>query len=436
MSRRFRTLEILTAADLAKSSLAREQERTARDVANTNRWIGALSNLIPAGLSVAQTAYGAAEKGALDDAKTFASQNADVRSADDVSEALDADSSMTEPKSTGNWADDFLANPFGVKGALAKTKRNAASQLLNEQATKNRTADHAEFVRQNDLLRQERLRQETLAREEKQRADDLARADRLRAADIDIADRRRREDAEQRSFQALHDDEERAKDRRAASAERAADRAARVDAAQAEANARAAQRAEDKAAAQAIRDAEYQRNLTDKQKQQVADVENFRTNIKDNVALLKKQVEETGTFELFGPESADMERRITSIATDMAKLADPGSVAREGEVATAKRGLFPTGTGALFTSNKTAQQVLDNLAAEVDKRAENAYRVRGLPPPSKTPSSSPSSPSSSSSTPASDPMMLVVFSDGTSMQTRRSQLPSTLPDGVTVTEAH
>jgi hypothetical protein len=33
-------------------------------------------------------------------------------------------------------------------------------------------------------------------------------------------------------------------------------------------------------------------------------------------------------------------------------------------------------------------------------------------------------------------MVTVVFSDGTTRQTRRSLLPSKLPDGVTVAEAH
>lgn len=431
MSRRFRTLELMTAADLAKSDLAREQAAAQRDIANTNRWIGALSGLVQTGTGLAQTAYGAAEKGALDEAKTFASQNPNVRGGDDVNDTLDADASMQVPKSTGNWIDDFVANPFGVKGALAQTKRNAATQLLNEQATKNRAADKLEADRAAELARQDKIRADELARQEKSRADDAALVDRRRIEDAAAVDRRRAEDAELRAREQAHDDDQRARDRASAAADRAAERAARVQAAQAEANARAAQRADDKAAAQAQRDAEYQRDLTDKQKQKVAEVENFRTNIEDNIALLKKQIEDTGTFELFGPESADMERRITSIATDMAKLADPGSVAREGEVATAKKGLFPTGTGALFTSNATALRVLDNLAAEVDKRAENAYRVRGLPAPSKGPPSTTPSPSLTS-----DPMVTVVFSDGTTRQTRRSLLPSKLPDGVTVAEAH
>lgn len=428
MSRRFRTLELMNAADLARGDLAREQERTARDVANTNRWIGALSSLIPAGVNMATTAYGAAEKGALDDAKTFASNNPEVRGGDDVNDALDADPSMQVPKSTGNWADDFLANPFGVKGALATKKRSAATQLLNEQAAKNRAADKLAADREAELARADEARKAQNEREDK-----------IREENNKLIDQRRREDAELQAFRTAHDDEEKAKDRRAAAAERAADRAARLQAAQADANARAAQRAEDKAAEQARRDAEYARNLTDKQRQQVADVENFRTNIKDNIALLKKQIEDTGTFELTGPESADMERRITAIATDMAKLADPGSVAREGEVATAKKGLFPTsGWGALTTFDDTAQTVLDNLASEVDARASNAYRIRGLPPPTP-PAYSTAAPATApaAAAPKADPMMLVQSPDGSvSKLVPLSKVDPSLPDNWVVIEAH
>jgi hypothetical protein len=122
--------------------------------------------------------------------------------------------------------------------------------------------------------------------------------------------------------------------------------------------------------------------VEEKKKQQALEVENFVANINDNIEALERQIKDTGTFELFGPESADLERRITAIAVDMAKLADPGSVAREGEVATMKRGLFPTsGTGALFTRNATALQTLAHLKAEVEKRRRNAYRVRGLEAP-------------------------------------------------------
>ena len=124
---------------------------------------------------------------------------------------------------------------------------------------------------------------------------------------------------------------------------------------------------------------------TDKKKQQVLEVDNYVGNIKRNIKLVKDQIAKTGTFELTGPEGAVNERRLTEIATDMAKLADPGSVAREGEVMLMRKGLVDTGLGGSFTRDDTAQAVLDALAADVDRRREEAYLVRGLemskPPP-------------------------------------------------------
>ena len=131
--------------------------------------------------------------------------------------------------------------------------------------------------------------------------------------------------------------------------------------------------------------ARERRNIAQEKKENTAmEVENYVANIKDNIALLQKQVEESGTFELLGPESADLERRITNIAVDMAKLQDPGSVAREGEVALVKKGLFPTGMQGLTWTNDTAQKVLKNMLAEIEARRQQAYRVRKLEAPPST----------------------------------------------------
>ena len=124
--------------------------------------------------------------------------------------------------------------------------------------------------------------------------------------------------------------------------------------------------------------ADPDRAVRERKQAQVIEVENFAANIKDNIESLKQQIASTGTFEMFGPESMDMERRIGAIAIDMAKLADPESVARPSEVEEMKRGLFPTGVKALGTRNATALQVLDHLLADVERRRQKAYRVRGL----------------------------------------------------------
>lgn len=117
--------------------------------------------------------------------------------------------------------------------------------------------------------------------------------------------------------------------------------------------------------------------VSPKQKQQILEVQERHKNIKDNIKSLRDQIDATGTWEAGGAANADMERKINNIATDMAKLTDPESVAREAEVAGFRRGLFEPG---LLSKNSTAKDVLDHFEKEVDQRLENAYRVRGIDP--------------------------------------------------------
>ena len=119
-------------------------------------------------------------------------------------------------------------------------------------------------------------------------------------------------------------------------------------------------------------------SATEKKRQQVLEVENFTANIDRNIEAVKEQIDKTGTFELTGPEGAIMDRRLTEIATDLAKLADPTSVAREGEVKLMRQGLVDSGFLGLATSNKTAKAVLDALKEDVKQRRMTAYQKRGL----------------------------------------------------------
>lgn len=119
----------------------------------------------------------------------------------------------------------------------------------------------------------------------------------------------------------------------------------------------------------------------EKRRQQVLEVENFTSNIDRNIQAVQDMIDKTGTFELMGPEGAVMDRRLTEIATDLAKLADPGSVAREGEVMLMRKGLVDSGFKGLGTSNATAKAVLDALRGDVKQRRAEAYRVRGLETP-------------------------------------------------------
>lgn len=117
----------------------------------------------------------------------------------------------------------------------------------------------------------------------------------------------------------------------------------------------------------------------DKKKTALSEVEDRRMNIEDNLSRLERMIDEKGTYEVFGSHNADMERLTDQIATDMAKLMDPSSVARPSEVEMFKKGLVsPTATGM---TNATAKDILKNFRNEVNTRAATAYKVRGLDNP-------------------------------------------------------
>jgi len=131
-----------------------------------------------------------------------------------------------------------------------------------------------------------------------------------------------------------------------------------------EAQERASARAEEKAIAS-----------QEKKMAAMNEVEDRRRNILDNVDLVDKMIADKGTFEMFGSHNQDLDRRVDMIATDMAKLADPSSVARPSEVEMFKKGLVESGLGK---RNSTARDLLSNFKNEVEQRAANAYEVRGL----------------------------------------------------------
>jgi hypothetical protein len=118
---------------------------------------------------------------------------------------------------------------------------------------------------------------------------------------------------------------------------------------------------------------------TEKKKAAINEVEDRRRNIEDNLNLLEQQIKEKGTYEAFGSHNADLDRRVDMIATDMAKLADPTSVARPSEVEMFKKGLLKA--SATDMRNETALDLLKNFRSEVNTRAANAYKIRGLDDP-------------------------------------------------------
>lgn len=91
--------------------------------------------------------------------------------------------------------------------------------------------------------------------------------------------------------------------------------------------------------------------------------------LKQNAQELKDIVKEYGTFELFGDAESKMDSKIYQMAVDYAKLVDPDSVAREGEVAAAQKYMLPfrKNMGA-STKNETALKQIDNYLKDLDSR--------------------------------------------------------------------
>lgn len=122
-----------------------------------------------------------------------------------------------------------------------------------------------------------------------------------------------------------------------------------------------------------------EKDLQEKQKS-VLEIESRKQNIMDNLHLLKNQIKEDGTYELFGSHNQDLVRRGEQVATDMAKLIDPQGVARPTEVEMYMKSLGVEPNMA-SSRNTSVLKGLDNFENEVNKRAQTAYEVRGLPAP-------------------------------------------------------
>jgi hypothetical protein len=120
----------------------------------------------------------------------------------------------------------------------------------------------------------------------------------------------------------------------------------------------------------------------DKKKMAMNEIEDRRQNINSNIAQLKSMIEEDGTWEATGSHNQDIDRLTEQIATDMAKLMDPSSVARPAEVEQIKKTLVKPG---FSNKNSTAIDILSNFETEVNRRADNAYTIRGLDSPQGRP---------------------------------------------------
>lgn len=133
---------------------------------------------------------------------------------------------------------------------------------------------------------------------------------------------------------------------------------------------------------QELMQGERQLQKQEKDLKSLKEIETRKRTIKDNIERAKNIIGTSGTFEMFGPESEELNSIIDEISVDMAKLQDPDSVARPNEVALVRKNLVPEGAmGKLGMSNETAIKLLDKFQSRVDERAKNAYQVRGIEAP-------------------------------------------------------
>lgn len=140
-------------------------------------------------------------------------------------------------------------------------------------------------------------------------------------------------------------------------------------------------RAADMLERQRMRSEEEALKRQDKRKLITEEVEDRSRNLNDSIQMLQDTIDKYGTFELTGPQEEDMKRLVDTIATDMAKLADPNSVARPAEVELWKRNLAKVGgLQGLGMTNQTAKDILESFKGEVEKRRQHAYKVRGVSP--------------------------------------------------------
>jgi hypothetical protein len=96
-----------------------------------------------------------------------------------------------------------------------------------------------------------------------------------------------------------------------------------------------------------------------------------------NAMKLRDLISKHGTVDM-GVPGAEMDKAIFELAIDFAKVADPESVAREGEVAAAQKYMLPIRKyGGMRYSNKEAIKLVDNYMADLQAR-KNA-RERNTP---------------------------------------------------------
>ena len=113
-----------------------------------------------------------------------------------------------------------------------------------------------------------------------------------------------------------------------------------------------------------------------KLRQQEREFNERYTNIQQNLKKMYDMVDKYGTYELMGTFNRDLERMNYNIAIDYAKIVDPESVAREGEVKAAQRYLLPLQPSLEhgYTRPVTAKKIIENMSRELEDRAKSRQK--------------------------------------------------------------
>jgi hypothetical protein len=111
--------------------------------------------------------------------------------------------------------------------------------------------------------------------------------------------------------------------------------------------------------------------LTEADKAFMSNVSEYRTSL----AELNNAIDKYGTSEFLDPKGSVLLDSIPyKVAIMYAKIVDPGSVAREGEVAAAKKYLIPLGVGVRPSVAKAA---IENQLAEIERRTSVYEQITG-----------------------------------------------------------
>lgn len=107
-------------------------------------------------------------------------------------------------------------------------------------------------------------------------------------------------------------------------------------------------------------------------------------NIRRNLNIAKEIIKTSGTFEAGGTSTTELQRALTDVAQESARLKDPGSTVKDAEMENARRSLGVSG-GEIFTlKNETALKLLESYENGIDAREDTALQIRGLPPAQRT----------------------------------------------------